>query len=318
SSTEIYDVKDNKAGSIAGQKGTYVSFDKISPNAVNAVLATEDRNFYHEPGFSVTGMIRGAVTTVYYRIRGINASAGGSTITQQLVKNAFLTQNQTITRKVRELFLAIQVEKEYSKHDILSMYLNNAYFGQGVWGIQDASLKYFGVNASDLSVTQGAMLAGMLQSPNGYDPLNYPKNALNRRNQVLQNLVNDKKLSQSEADQYAATAIGASDHNVDNSNYNYPYFFDAVIDEAINKYGLTESEILNDGYKIYTTLNQTDQQNLQDDYETSWLNPIGGDSQAASVVMDAKTGGVRAVVGGRGEHVFRGFNRATSMYWFND
>ena len=135
SSTEIYDVKDNKAGSIAGQKGTYVSFDKISPNAVNAVLATEDRNFYHEPGFSVTGMIRGAVTTVYYRIRGINASAGGSTITQQLVKNAFLTQNQTITRKIRELFLAIQVEKEYSKHDILSMYLNNAYFGQGVWGI---------------------------------------------------------------------------------------------------------------------------------------------------------------------------------------
>ena len=141
------------------------------------------------------------------------------------------------------------------------MYLNNAYFGQGVWGIQDASLKYFGVNASDLSVTQGAMLAGMLQSPNGYDPLNYPKNALNRRNQVLQNLVNDKKLSQTEADQYAATAIGATDHNVDNSNYNYPYFFDAVIDEAINKYGLTESEILNDGYKIYTTLNQTDQQN---------------------------------------------------------
>lgn len=314
SSTEIYDVKDNKAGSIAGQKGTYVAFDKISPNAVNAVLATEDRNFYHEPGFSVTGMIRGGLTTVWYRIRGINASAGGSTITQQLVKNAFLTQNQTITRKIRELFLAIQVEKEYSKHDILAMYLNNAYFGQGVWGIQDASLKYFGVNASDLSVTQGAMLAGMLQSPNGYDPLNYPKNALNRRNQVLQNLVNDKKLSQTEADQYAATAIGATDHNVDNSNYNYPYFFDTVIDEAINKYGLTESEILNDGYKIYTTLNQTDQQNLQDDYETSWLNPIGGDSQAASVVMDAKTGGVRAVVGGRGEHVFRGFNRATSMY----
>lgn len=314
SSTEIYDVDDKKAGSIAGQKGTYVQFDNISSNVVNAVLATEDRNFYHEPGFSVTGMARGALTTIWYRIRGINASAGGSTLTQQLVKNAFLTQNQTITRKIRELFLAVQVEKEYSKHDILAMYLNNAYFGHGVWGVQDAAEKYFGVDASQLSVNQGAMLAGMLQSPNGYDPLTYPKNAINRRNQVLQNLVNDKKLTQAQADTYASYEIGAADHDVNNSNYNYPYFFDDVINEAISKYDLKEDDILNDGYKIYTTMDQTDQTNLQDDYEDESLNPVGGDSQAASVVMDAKTGGVRAVVGGRGEHNFRDLNRATQMY----
>ena len=312
-STEIYDNQNEKAGSIAGQKGTYVSFDKISENAVNAVIATEDRKFYSEPGFSITGMTRGVLTTVWYRIRGINASVGGSTLTQQLVKNAFLTQNQTITRKARELFLAVQVEKEYSKHDILAMYLNNAYFGNGVWGIEDASQKYFGVSAAALTVNQGAMLAGMLQSPNGYDPLVYPQAAKNRRNQVLQNLVNDDKLTQSQADRYAELPIGASDYNVNNSNYNYPYFFDAVISEAISKYGLTEDEVLNDGYKIYTTLDQTDQSNLQDDYDNANLNPIGGDSQAASVVMDAKTGGVRAVIGGRGEHNFRDLNRATQM-----
>jgi len=312
-STEIYDNNGAKAGSIAGQKGTYVAFDNISKNAVNAVIATEDRHFYSEPGFSITGMTRGVLTTVWYRIRGINASVGGSTLTQQLVKNAFLTQNQTITRKARELFLAVQVEKEYSKHDILAMYLNNAYFGNGVWGIEDASQKYFGVSAAQLSVNQGAMLAGMLQSPNGYDPLVYPKAAKNRRNQVLQNLVNDQKLTQNQADQYAELAIGAADYNVNNSHYNYPYFFDAVISEAISKYGLTEDEVLNDGYKIYTTLDQSDQSNLQDDYDNANLNPIGGNSQAASVVMDAKTGGVRAVIGGRGAHNFRDLNRATQM-----
>jgi penicillin-binding protein 2A len=312
-STEVYDVSGAKAGAIAGQKGTYVDFGQMSGNLIDAVLSTEDRNFYHEPGFSITGMARGAVVTVLNRLRGSSASAGGSTITQQLVKNAFLTQEQSITRKVREIFLAVQVEKTYSKNEILAMYLNNAYFGHGVWGVQDAAKKYFDTDAKDLSVQQAAMLAGMLQSPNGYNPLDYPDNALARRNQVLINMVNNKKLSEADERTLAATPVGASDNQIDNSSYNFPYFFDAVIDEAISKYDLTESEIMNDGYKIYTTLDQTDQTNLQDDYDNDYLNPIGGDSQAATILLDAKTGGVKAIVGGRGDHVFRGFNRATQM-----
>lgn len=311
STTEIYDNAGNKAGSLSGQKGTYVKFRDISPHAVNAVIATEDRHFYREHGFSIKGMTRGVLTTIWYRIRGSHVSVGGSTLTQQLVKNAYLSQDQTIIRKARELFLSIEVEKEYSKHEILAMYLNNAYFGHGVWGIQDASKKYFGVDAADLSVSQGAMLIGMLQSPNGYDPLTYQDAAKNRRDQVLQNLVATKYLTQAQADYNADLPVNAVDHEVDNSNYNYPYYFDSVINEAINTYHLKEQDILNNGYKIYTTLNQDDQANLQADYENPNLNPIGDGSQAASIVMDAKTGGVRAIIGGRGEHVFRGFNRAT-------
>lgn len=313
-STIIYDHENKKAGSIAGQKGTYVGYDQISSNVTNAIIATEDRNFYKEYGFSIKGTLRGALTTVYYRLKGSHASAGGSTITQQLVKNAFLTQDQTISRKIKELFLSVQVEKEYSKNDIITMYMNNAYFGRGAWGVQDAAEKYFGIDAKDLNVEQGAMLAGMLQSPNGYDPISQPEAALNRRNQVLQNLVNNHKLSQSDADAIAKTPIGASDHERIDNSYRYPSYFDAVINEAIGKYHLKENKLLNDGYRIYTSLNQDDQTNLQNNFENPNLNPVGGDSQAASIVMDAKTGGVRAVVGGRGEHVFRGFNRATQMY----
>jgi len=313
STTQIYDIDGAKAGTLSGEKGTYVSFKQISPNVVNAVLATEDRNFYHEYGFSITGIGRAIVLTVIHRVTGSGALAGGSTLTQQLVKNAFLTQEQTATRKVRELFLAVQVEKVYSKHDILAMYLNNAYFGEGIWGIQDASQKYFGVNASELNQEQAAMLAGMLQSPNGYNPLNYPEAAKVRRDQVIQNLVTYKKIDQAAADTLKAEPIAAANHNVDNSSYEYPYFFDAVIDEAVNKYHLKEQDIMQDGYKIYTTMNQKDQTNLQIDYANPYLNPIGDGSQAATIVLDAHNGGVRAVVGGRGEHVFRGLNRATQI-----
>lgn len=312
--TTVYDADGAKAGSIAGQKGNYIEYSKISPNVVNALISTEDRNFYHEPGFSITGMTRGVLTTIWYRIRGVNAAAGGSTLTQQLVKNAFLTQNQSITRKVRELFLAIQVEKVYSKKDILTMYLNSSYFGEDVWGIQDAAEKYFGVNAADLTVDQAALLVGMLQSPNGYNPFNNASGALARRNQVLENMVNNKKLSASAATGYKATALGASEHNLGSNGYDYPYYFDAVLEEATSKYGISQADLLNNGYRIYTTLNQKDQTNVQNAFADDSLNPIGENSQAASIVLDAKTGGVRAVVGGRGDHVFLGLNRATQSY----
>jgi len=313
-STVIYDQNNNEAGTLAGHKGTYVELDAISPHLVDAVISTEDRRFYQEHGFSIRGMLRGGVTTVLNKVRGVNAAAGGSTLTQQLVKNAFLTQDQTVKRKVRELFLAIQVEKDYSKDDILTMYLNNAYFGRGAWGVQDAAQKYFGVDAKNLTVDQAAMIAGMLQSPGGYDPIAHPEAAQKRRNQVLQNMVNNKKLPQEDADSYKKNAVGATNHDSDNSTYNYPYYFDAVISEAIDRYDISETKLLNDGYKIYTSLNQQDQKNLQVDYTNPGLDPLNGKAQAASIVMDAKTGGVRAVVGGRGEHVFRGFNRATQMY----
>ncbi|WP_048000596.1 PBP1A family penicillin-binding protein [Lactiplantibacillus herbarum] len=316
--TVVYDKDNKKAGSLYSQKGTYVHLSGISKNLQNAVISTEDRNFYKEHGFSIKGMSRAFVLLVFNKMIGRDyISGGGSTLTQQLVKNAFLTQQQTFSRKLREIFLSIETENVYSKQQILTMYLNNAYFGHGVWGAEDAAERYFGVHASDLSVDKAATLAGMLSSPSGYDPISHPKASTARRNVVLSNMVANKKLSQSEYNLYSKKTMTLTNNYHYESGYNYPYYFDAVIDEAINKYGLTESDIMNRGYKIYTSLDQDDQTQMQTAFKTSSLFPSNADDgtkvQGASIAVDPSTGGVLAVVGGRGQHVFRGFNRATQI-----
>lgn len=316
--TEVYDKDGDSAGSLYSQKGTYISLDKISPNIQNAVLSTEDRNFYHEHGFSVKGIARAALMYAKNKILGNNyISGGGSTLTQQLVKNAYLTQEQTFTRKAKEIFLSIEVENVYSKKDILTMYLNNAYFGNGVWGVQDASKRYFNKNASELTNAQSAVLAGMLTSPSGYDPVAHPDSSKQRRNLVLQLMVENNKLTQSEADAAKKTALTVTDGYESSDSYKYPYYFDAVIDEAVNTYHISEEDIMNKGYKIYTTLDQNEQKDMQDTFDDDDNFPSysadGTIVQAASIAINPNNGGILAVVGGRGDHVFRGFNRATQM-----
>ena len=242
-------------------------------------------------------------------------SGGGSTLTQQLVKNAFLTQQQTFSRKAKEIFIAIEVENKYSKKEILTMYLNNAYFGHGVWGVQDAAKRYFNRNASELTVPQAATLAGMLTSPGIYDPVDHPQAAKQRRNVVLQLMVENKKLSQSAANSYKQTPLTISNGYHYEDTYKYPYYFDAVINEAISRYHLSEKEVMNNGYKIYTSLDQGQQRAMQNVYDDDDNFPTsnGATVQSASIAMNPKNGGVMAIVGGRGKHVFRGYNRATQM-----
>lgn len=318
-STEIYDSKGNKAGSLYSQKGTWVSLSKISSNVPNAVLSTEDRNFYHEYGFSVKGIARATLLLIRNRLMGENTiSGGGSTITQQLVKNAFLSQQQTFSRKAKEIFIAMQVENTYSKNQILTMYLNNSYFGNGVWGIQDAAERYFGVPAAKLTVPQAATLAGMLTNPSGFNPVDHPKAATDRRNVVLDLMYENKKLSKQQMEEYQKTPMVIHDNYVYHSGYNYPYYFDAVINEAINKYNLTEKDIMNGGYKIYTTLDQKQQKVMQKAFDNNNLFPPtqadGTEAQAASIAIDPKNGGITALMGGRTDtHVFRGYNRATQL-----
>lgn len=317
--TTIYDKDGDRAGYLYSQKGTWVSLDKISPNVADAVLSTEDRNFYHEYGFSIKGMARALLLNLKNRIMGSSDIAGGgSTLTQQLVKNAFLSQEQTISRKAKEIFIAMQVENTYSKKQILAMYLNNAYFGNGVWGIEDASEKYFGVHASQLTVPQAATIAGMLKNPNGYNPKDHPAESRQRRNVVLTLMKDNGKLTQEQMKSYQDSPMITSDNYQYDSGYRYPYFFDAVIDEAIKKYGLSEEDIMNRGYKIYTTLDQNYQSTMQTDFADSSLFPYDADdgtrAQGASIAIDPKTGGVTALVGGRNDsHVFRGYNRATQL-----
>lgn len=316
--TEIFDVNNKKAGELYAQKGTYVHLNQVSANIPKAVLSTEDRNFYHEYGFSFKGIARAMFLLVKNKLLHRNyISGGGSTLTQQLVKNAYLSQEQTMTRKLKELFLSIQVENVYSKNEILTMYLNNAYFGNGVWGAQDAARKYFGENAVNLSVPDSAVLAGMLTSPSAFNPIDHPKAAKWRRNVVLQLMVENNKLTQAQANYYKKTPITLRDTYVRKDGYKYPYYFDAVIDEAISKYGMTESEIMNRGYRIYTNLNQAQQQAMQNNFNNNAMFPAnaadGTEVQAASIGVSPTTGGVTAVVGGRGKHVFRGYNRATQI-----
>lgn len=312
--TTIYDYKGRKAGSLYSQKGTFVEYNRISPNIKNAVTSTEDRTFWTNPGFSIKGMARAGLSFIIHRGHIVG---GGSTLTQQLAKNALLTQQQTFSRKLQELFFAIEINHVYSKKDILTMYLNNAYFGNGVWGVQDASRRYFGKNASDVTVGEAATLAGMLRNPSFYNPIDHMSNALARRNLVMQLMVQNNKLSASQAKAYSKQGLVLRNTFHSKDGYRYPYFFDAVVDEAISRYGLKEEDVMNKGLKIYTTLNQNYQQALQNNYAQSWLFPPnavdGTEVQGASIAVDPNTGAVRAVIGGRGKHVFRGYNRATQM-----
>ncbi|CCI81760.1 Penicillin-binding protein 2A [Lactobacillus hominis DSM 23910 = CRBIP 24.179] len=311
--TTIFDDKNQKAGSLYSQKGTFVELDKISPDIQNAVISTEDRTFYKNPGFSVKGMARAAVQGILHH--GI--VGGGSTLTQQLAKNALLTQQQTFSRKIEELFFAIEINHTYSKKDILTMYLNNAYFGNGVWGVQDASKKYFGKDASDVNLSEAATIAGMLKNPSGYNPIDHMQNAIQRRNVVLGLMANNHKITEQQEKEAQSSSLVLRDTFMQDDGYRYPYFFDAVVDEAINRYGLSEEDVMNKGLKIYTTLDPSYQSAMQESFNNSYNFPPnaadGTKAQGASIAMDPKTGAVRAIVGGRGQHVFRGYNRATQM-----
>lgn len=310
--TIIYDRNDDEAGSLTGRKGTYVELTAINPNLQQAVVATEDRSFYENSGINY-GRFALAIVTA-------GRSGGGSTITQQLAKNAYLSQDQTIQRKAKEFFLALELTKAYSKEEILTMYLNNAYYGNGIWGIEDASQKYFGISASELSLDQAATLAGMLKGPELYNPLSSLENATNRRNTVLQNMVNAGYIGQEEADQAAAIEMASqlSDTYAGKTDdYRYPSYFDAVIAEAEKTYGLSEEDIVNNGYRIYTELDQNYQANMQLIYDNESLFPQAADgtyAQSGSVALDPQTGGVRALVGRINSDEnpeFRSFNYAT-------
>ena len=223
-------------------------------------------------------------------------------------------------RKAKEFFLALEINKKYSKKEILTMYLNNAYFGNGVWGIEDASKKYFGVSASQLSLDQSAVLAGMLKGPEIYNPLYSVENATNRRNTVLQNMVAAGYIDQKTADQSAAVDIHGQlvdAYEGKSEDYRYPSYFDAVINEAVNEYGLTEEDIVKNGYRIYTELDQNYQASMQVIYDNTALFPVAEDgtrAESGSVALDPKTGGVRALVGRVGSDQnpgFRTYNYAT-------
>ena len=310
--TLIFDREEKEAGALSGQKGTYIELTDISKDLQNAVVATEDRSFYKNDGINYGRFFLAILTAGRY--------GGGSTITQQLAKNAYLSQDQTVERKAKEFFLALELTKKYSKEQILTMYLNNAYFGNGVWGVEDASKKYFGVSASQLTLDQAATLAGMLKGPELYNPLNSVETSTNRRDTVLQNMVAAGYIDKNQETEAAGADMASQlqdKYEGKISDYRYPSYFDAVVNEAVSKYNLTEEEIVNNGYRIYTELDQNYQANMQVVYENTSLFPKAEDgthAESGRVALEPKTGGVRSVVGsvaGDDKPGFRNFNYAT-------
>ncbi|MDR0298658.1 MAG: PBP1A family penicillin-binding protein [Streptococcaceae bacterium] len=293
--TQIMDNKGQLADQLSGDKGTTLTFAQIPDNVKNAVVATEDRTFYSNQGVNYQRTILAMLTAGHF--------GGGSTITQQLAKNSYLSQAQTIDRKAREIFLALQITKKYSKDDILTMYLNSNGYGNGIVGIQDASHKYFGVDAGNLTLGEAATLVGLLKGPAIYNPIYSVEYASNRRNTVLQNMVAAGYITQAAADGAKAEDMASEvkdDYAAQTLNQQYPSYDNAVIAEAEKTYGLSYSEIKNGGYKIYTGLDQNMQTGLQKSYSDTDLFPVANDgtmAQSGTVALDPKTGQALAVVG---------------------
>lgn len=311
-STIIFDKDEEVATKLATNRSEGILLEDLPEYVANAVVAIEDERFYEHNGFDIKGIARAFLKNLFAgRITG-----GGSTITQQLTKNALLSSEQTYRRKIEELFLAVEIEKKYKKNEILQMYLNQVYFGSGAWGIDQAANKYFNKQAKDLSISESAMLAGLLQAPSALDPSRNYDGAIKRRNIVLAKMKELKMITENEYKAGIAEKIQLQEGKGSYIERNYPYYVDAVLDEAINKYGLTQEEIFTRGYRIYTEMDQSIQAGLEKVYKQDSLFPKGRNGvlvQSGAVLLDPQSGGVRALVGGRGEHVFRGFNRATHI-----
>jgi penicillin-binding protein 2A len=309
--TVIYDQNGEIASNVLTNRTKGVVVGKLPKHVGDAVIAIEDERFYEHRGFDLKGITRAFFNNLFAG----NITGGGSTITQQLTKNALLSPEKTYKRKVEELFLAVKIEKVYEKDEILQMYLNQVYFGSGSWGIGQAAQKYFNKDIKDISISEAATLAALLQAPNALDPYKHYERALKRRNVVLSKMKEHKLISKEEHKAAIAEKINLKDGGGSFIERKYPYYVDAVLDEAINEFGLTQEEILTRGYRIHTEMNQNLQTVLENIYQKDAYFPRGSDTkvQSSAVLLDPATGGVLGLVGGRGETVFRGFNRATHL-----
>lgn len=311
-STVLYDKDGDEAGKLAANRTGGAKIEELPDHMKEAVVSIEDERFYKHNGFDIKGIARAFFSNLFAgRITG-----GGSTITQQLAKNALLSPEQTYRRKAEEIFLAVEIEKNYKKEDILLMYLNQVYFGSGAWGIDRAARTYFNKPISGVTISEAALLAGLLQSPSALDPYQHYDRSISRRDTVLGKMQELGYISKDEYEKAIAEKIVLEDGSSNTEARKYPYYVDAVLDEATSKYGLTQEEIFTRGYTIYTELDQNIQSGLEKVYDRDSLFPAGRGGQlvqSGSVLLDPSTGGVRAIVGGRGEHVFRGFNRGTHI-----
>lgn len=302
-SSQIFDSKGKLISTIHSVENRLpVSLAKIPKDLQNAFIAAEDARFYQHIGIDPRGILR----AVWTNISGGGVSEGGSTITQQLARNALLSQERTLKRKIQEAILALQIERKYSKNEILEMYLNQIYFGQGAYGVQTASQTYFGKRVEDLTLSEAALIAGLPQSPNYYSPRSNMKAAKERQSTVLDQMVKYGYIDQTTAAQAKAKEIKLS---AQSNTKTASYFIDYVIQQLINKYGA--DAVYKEGLQIYTTIDidmQLAAEKAMQQLPTYYTEKSGlKQPQGALVAIEPKTGHIKAMVGGRGTDQF---NRA--------
>ena len=312
--TKILDKDGELIYSLGGEKRDLITSEQVPQLLKDAITSIEDKRFYSHMGIDP---IRIAGSFLRNAKAG-QITQGGSTITQQLVKLAVFStkkEDQTYKRKIQEIMLALQLERNYSKEQILTYYLNKVYMANNVYGFGTASHYYFNKELSELSLPQVALLAGMPQAPTSYDPYANADQAKERRDLVLYSMKENGKITKEQYDQAVATPITdgliAHDNNV-NSNDKalvYDSFVTMVLKEVQEKTGL---DPYNDGLTIETTIDSKAQQKLYDIVNTNdYIKYVNDKIQNAVVMLDTKTGAVRAVNGGRKQTTLLGYNRAT-------
>ena len=306
-SSQIYDINGNEIANVhAAENRRPVKLAQVPKDLQNAFVAVEDNRFYDHSGIDPRGIAR----AMWANIQGREVAEGGSTITQQLAKNAYLTQDRTMKRKVQEVFLALQLERQYTKDEILELYLNQIYFGQGAYGVQAAARTYFNKNVEDLTLNECAMLAGIPKSPNYYSPFNNLKAATERKATVLDQMEKYGYINASQAAKSKKEELKLVKPQVTEKDHTAGYFIGFVTQTLIDKYGA--DAVYKDGLKIYTTIDMDMQRAAEAAMKNLPTYNKDGNGveqpQGALVAIDPHNGYVKAMVGGRGTDQF---NRAT-------
>lgn len=316
--TVIYDKNNNVVDTLAVEARDMVKLEDISPYLKEAFLSIEDKKFYSHHGLHFKGIIRAIITNF---LRG-KATQGGSSITQQLAKNAFLTPERTFSRKVKEAILTYQIERTYTKDEILERYLNEIYFGSGSYGIKNAAEQYFKKDVKDLNIAESALLAGIPNRPTKYDPNRNLENALHRKNVILKEMYSDGRITKEQYDE--ALEYKFELENEDNikkvpantsiiynkrtkNTYKNPELTTIVEDYLAEIYD--EEQIYTSGLKIYTTID-LDYQKVAKDTFNSYEYFKNKDINGAMITLDPFTGGIVSIVGGKNFKAGN-FDRAT-------
>ncbi|MGY4690069.1 PBP1A family penicillin-binding protein [Salibacterium sp. K-3] len=311
---EIYDQNGEQVTRLqAGQNRDLIDISDVPEDAKSAFIAVEDARFYDHFGIDIIRVFGALAANV---TEGFGAE-GASTITQQVVKNAFLSPEKTITRKVQEQYLAIRLEQQYSKDQILEMYLNLIYFEQGAYGIGEASSVYFDKSVDELTIEDAALLAAIPRRPNHYEPIQNPETAKERRNMIIDLMVENDFISSEKAEQAQSVNINEQiDYNPTQEGLVYDSFITHVQNEMEDVDGISSNELYSAGLKIYTTLDTEAQKYAEEVIQTNQhisSYPDSDQFQVGFTLIDTETGAIKAMVGNRqSQDIAKGFNYASN------